>query len=813
MLNQLAWRHREVFGGSVLIGNRGRTASFVSSSGCSLATWLLVFGLSGSGLVRAEVITLKSGLQLEGRLGKQVSVNENAQQQFAPTPNVKVAKIVLVDDGLRRSFVSSDQVRTGGLAPDGDAAPLKIRIAKRVAQGGRRISSVGPIIQVTPFDEYGNRIFSMRGPRGQVDVVQGITEITPLYARVQGLTARGNSFEWDMRISTASIPRQTLTQILLHYIIQSDMQDRLRVVTLYIQAQRYQEALKELDRIIADFPDVKDLQKQRQRLNQLVATNVLQEIELRRDAGQHRLVRTLLQNFPKKDVAGEILLQVGDVLAEYEKKDNQGKRVLELLKKDVQQLKTHKDHELIDTICSEIMTELDLNNLARMADYLRLADDKKLTVEKKVSLAISGWLLGSGEGIENLAQSLSLVQVRDAVRDYLRSDAPGERDGYLRHLQELEGSTPANIAKIIAHMKPPIETEFQPDGIPGLTTQTIPGVGGRANFRYVVQLPPEYDPYRRYPCIVTLHAEGATSLAQVDWWAGQYDPNLRSRVGQATRYGYIVVAPDWAGPKQSSYDYALPEHAAVLSTLRDACRRFSIDTDRVFLSGHSAGGDAAWDIGLAHPDLWAGILPIVATSGKYVSRYWPNGRNLPMYFVGGELDGNEIATNSRDLDRYLRYSGFDVMYVEYQGRGHEHFHDEIQRMFKWMGLHLRDFFPKEFECVSMRPWDQFFWWLELSGFPDRSMVLPASWPQPKAKEARTEAHITDNNNIWVQSAASDVTIFLAPELIDFNQRISVNGHKEDVVPKVDELLEDVRTRCDRQHPFWTVIRSSAGRKR
>jgi hypothetical protein len=68
------------------------------------------------------------------------------------------------------------------------------------------------------------------------------------------------------------------------------------------------------------------------------------------------------------------------------------------------------------------------------------------------------------------------------------------------------------------------------------------------------------------------------------------------------------------------------------------------------------GGDAAWDIGLAHPDLWAGVLPVVATADKYVSRYWENGRGLPMYFVAGELDGNRITKNARDLDRYFRYA-------------------------------------------------------------------------------------------------------------------------------------------------------------
>ena len=64
----------------------------------------------------------------------------------------------------------------------------------------------------------------------------------------------------------------------------------------------------------------------------------------------------------------------------------------------------------------------------------------------------------------------------------------------------------------------------------------------------------------------------------------------------------------------------------MLGALRDACRRFAIDTDRVFLTGHGIGGDAAWDIGLAHPDIWAGVIPIVAVADRYVGRYAKNAR-------------------------------------------------------------------------------------------------------------------------------------------------------------------------------------------
>ena len=60
---------------------------------------------------------------------------------------------------------------------------------------------------MTPFDEFGNRIFSMQGQEGRIDVVQGVTCITPRYTQVEGLQVK-NAYEWDMRISTASIPRE-----------------------------------------------------------------------------------------------------------------------------------------------------------------------------------------------------------------------------------------------------------------------------------------------------------------------------------------------------------------------------------------------------------------------------------------------------------------------------------------------------------------------------------------------------------------------------------------------------------------------------
>jgi hypothetical protein len=276
---------------------------------------------------------------------------------------------------------------------------------------------------------------------------------------------------------------------------------------------------------------------------------------------------------------------------------------------------------------------------------------------------------------------------------------------------------------------------------------------------------------------------------------------------------------------QLEYNYSAREHAAVLNCLRDACRRFAIDTDRVYLSGQSTGGDAAWDIGLAHPDLWAGVMPIVAQSDRYCSRYWENARCVPFYVVAGELDGGKLVKNARDLDRYLK-RGFDTTVVEFKGRGHEDFYDEVLRLFDWMVHFRRNFFPPEFACVTMRPWDNYFWWVELQGLPPKASVDPADWPPgPGVRPVEVKATINKDNGLNVTAGTAQVTVWLAPKglhggMIDFQQRstITVNGRRinnpdQMIRPDLRTMLEDVRTRGDRQHPFWARLDGATGRAR
>ncbi len=93
-----------------------------------------------------------------------------------------------------------------------------------------------------------------------------------------------------------------------------------------------------------------------------------------------------------------------------------------------------------------------------------------------------------------------------------------------------------------------------------------------------------------------------------------------------------------------------------------------------------------------------------------------------------------MTLNAPDLDRYLK-RGYNSTVVEFLGRGHEDFSDEILRLFDWMGRFHRDFFPRDFTCSTMRRFDNYFWWVEMGGMPAGAMVEPTDWPPPRGTQA------------------------------------------------------------------------------
>ena len=764
----------------------------------------------------AAKLTLKDGRTIEGRIARISSMTENPDAAKA-SEGVQAQMIVLVDDDLRRTFVPKVQI-TAVDDKNSNEPEEKIPLKQPVCHTGPRVAALGPIVEISPFDEYGRRTLKMIGPHGVESVIQGITMLTPHWVKVEALQQEGRPLQWEQRIATSSIPPATLDAILGKRLDQTKLDQRLQVVRLYLQSERYKDAEERLKGIIADFPEGKQqYQPTVVRLRQAYARRILAEVRNRRDAGQHLLAYKMLEHFPTEDVAGETLVAVRGMIDLYNAEVGQVKETLEHFDADLAKIAEPAFKQKLIEIRDELQADLNINTLPRMAAYRQLWDDPQLKAEDLLSLAISGWLSGSNEAMRKLPVSVSLFETRNLVRRYLNEPMRHHRDEILAEAARQEGATPTYVAAILAHMKPSLDTGAPIAEQPGMYRNSVDALLGEPQISYNVQLPPEYDPHRKYPTIVTLHSAVTTPEHQIDWWAGARAPD-GSRLGQATRHGYIVIAPNWAKTEQREYRYSAHEHAAVLNTLRDACRRFAIDTDRVFLSGHSMGGDAAWDLAVSHPDLWAGVIPITATSDRYISMYWENAKYVPFYLVCGELDGEKGLKNSRDLDRYMK-NYYNATVVEFQGRGHEDFSDEILRLFDWMGRFQRNFFPRDFNCRSMRAWDNYFWWVEMRDLPPKTLVDPERWPPPRNTiPSMTKATITATNGVNVTTSAAGVTVWLAPEMVNFGQpcRVTVNGARLKstdpfIEPSLAVMLEDVRTRGDRRHPFWAKVEMPGNR--
>ena len=761
--------------------------------------------------LRAATIQMKDGRTLKGDIGQTSGVADDPLQPSASAGEVKVTPITIIDDGLRRTFVNKFRVRDIVDAERED--PIVIRVWQDAADHGGLVGAVGRQMRVTPFDKFGRRIYEMQAAGGSIAIVQGVTEVTPVYTRVRGLNAEPRSYVWDQRLATSSIPRRTLSSILQQAVDPTNPDARLQIVRLFLQAERYTDARRELEGVIKDFPQLADLKNELRSLRQMGARAIIDEIELRSRAGQHQLVRMLLENFPADEVSGQTLEQVRELLEESDGLAARTERVHGLLETLIAAISEPAVKKVALEIQSEIKTELNQASLDRMTAFVNLADGDVIDSDRKAALAISGWLLGSNQATDNLGVALSLYDVRAWVQAYLREPLAAKRQELEIYIRDSEGGSVERVAQLLKLIKPPLPlTEMREDqqGVFELSTSIGPGKG---DVRYLVQLPPEYDPLRRYPVILSLCGSGFTPDMQLDYWAGGVGPG-NVRRGQAMRHGYITIAVDWLKPHQFAYEYSATEHQKVLSVYRDALRRLSIDSDRVFLSGHDIGSNAAWDIALAHPDLWAGVIPVLPEAERYVKFYSKNARFVPWYFVCGELDGGKIEKNAYEFDRYLK-PALDTTVVEFLGRGHEPFTDEIQRLFDWMNRKTRAAPPEEFEVNSMRPWDNYFWWVEFEGLPRKNMTTPESWPPSRDKRpVRLRAVKYQNNKLGVFARAARTTVWLTPDLVDFSKPIEIelNGRRitdrdQPVEPDLHVLLEDARTRGERLRPFWAKLQS------
>ncbi|MDR0328907.1 MAG: hypothetical protein LBI05_11490, partial [Planctomycetaceae bacterium] len=615
--------------------------------GC-FANWEQVF---------AAKYTHQDGRVLEGTHALLNRVDEKAG-----TPDVISRLIIVINDELRRVYLSKSKIRNEdhSLSP----RPETFRTGQSANYEGQEYFIPGTYSNSEPFDKFGRRLLKVRHSGGIVYVEQAIVELTPSYISVTSLRADNKPLNWNMRIATNAIPSEQITPILTNLIDPQKLDDRLKLVRFYLGGELYGNANAEMESIMHDWEDSTEAQQRVrsmfQTVRQQMYQQILDELEFRWESGQYQFVRDYITELEQDPKLPERLLEpVRRFSRRYDETDQRCRDIVSALNELYEQLPEAEKNDKIPPIIAQIEKELNNSTLARLTTFQLYAQGLQLSAAEKLAIGITGWYAGPDAENSRLAIALALPETEKLIADYLRSGKDHLlRQRILEQLKNLETSRPDLVAGILAAMKPPLsELPASDPALPGFYHLEIPNPllvatgSPRARstpvIRYTVQLPPDYNPHLRYPMVVSLNGLTQTPDMQVDWWAGSWQNGMR--MGHATRYGYIVIAPEWNPPETrlADYDFSVFSHTAVLAAVKDAFQRFSVNTDKVFISGHGIGGTAAWDIALAHPDLWAGAIPFNAVASKYIDAYQSAVRHVPLYFVWGEMEGEGLGTRRK----------------------------------------------------------------------------------------------------------------------------------------------------------------------
>jgi len=739
-------------------------------------------------IVAASDLTLKDGTVLRGAVQTPVVLRGDKEASIG---------YILVDDGLRRTiFYKSQLQHFDESSPLTTVKPFRIFQPLNARNPDLVIGPLVSIKKITPFDDFGRRTFTAKDARGENDIPQGITEINPEYIKVQSL-----KHMWESSIATSSVSPAVLESILRKSINPKVVDDRLRLVRFFIAVEWFVQASDELQAIERDFPAMqKDVQEAAARLEEQKARRRLKEIKMRRTAGQHSFAFQFLREFNIQGAPGDVVVDVRDLTKEY----NAIIERMELVKAQIGRLRGEiKNAELQGKLTApldEISNALHVESVGRLDNFLTHIANADMPAEEKLAAAISGWLAGNAFAEPNVDRAMMLWDARTKIAQYLVEPNDARREKLMAELKAREAISVDLAAHVIENMAPLVPTEkFE---VEKPIEFKIP-VGNRT-IDYSVLLPYEYNPFRQYPVILTLHGRGVSLDTQISWWSSP--PGF-----QASRQGYIVVAPEYLDDPNQDFEFDSLAHDAVLHTLIDVRRRFSVDSDRVFLSGHSNGGDAAWDIGLAHPDLFAGVIPVCGSPQKYAEFYWQNGENTSFYIIEGEKDGTSPEQNTKVMRRMME-KYFDVIYVEFKGRGHENFSDEILRLFDWMGRRTRKKFPLNFACRAARRTDNEFYFVSVGDFVPGVILEPEVFDRKKLKLAQIEGKINGIANSVSLSIAGpkQADVWISPGMVDLTQpiNVSVNGQKasrKSLKMDLEVLLEDFRARADRQKLFYGKV--------
>ena len=198
---------------------------------------------------------------------------------------------------------------------------------------------------------------------------------------------------------------------------------------------------------------------------------------------------------------------------------------------------------------------------------------------------------------------------------------------------------------------------------------------------YRLFTPIGYDPTREYPLTLFLHGAGESGTDNVS----QVNQNIDNLVRYLKRpeYASFLLAPQtnsgwaWWGDEPSD---ATRMSLAVMEELQS---EFSIDSNRLYVTGLSMGGYGTWEVIWQRPGQFAAAVPICGGGDTSKAALMVD---QPIWAFHAANDGVVPVQRTREMIAAIRAAGGDPLYTEYSSGGHGSWIPAYRgmRLYEWM---------------------------------------------------------------------------------------------------------------------------------
>ena len=106
-----------------------------------------------------------------------------------------------------------------------------------------------------------------------------------------------------------------------------------------------------------------------------------------------------------------------------------------------------------------------------------------------------------------------------------------------------------------------------------------------------------------------------------------------------------------------------------MNVLQIARRDFNVDSNQIYLMGHSMGGGGTWHIGIKYPEIWAGLAPIAPATFRSPNELTKI-KSTPVILVQGDKDRLVPVRGAQRWAAKMKELGMTYQYIEVKDGSH-----------------------------------------------------------------------------------------------------------------------------------------------